>query len=95
MRRIISPAAPPPAVRGVVATYTRRMSSVADDLRRRTRDQVPALPPAARIELALALGDADLETFARTSGLGAEAARRHLRAGRSRGRPASVANLSP
>lgn len=71
------------------------MGSVADDLRRRTRDHVLALPTAARIDLALALGDADLEMFARTNGLGAEAARRQLRAGRSRGRPASVANRVP
>lgn len=71
------------------------MPSVADELRRRTRDQVLALPPEARIELALTLGDADLEMFERSSSLARDEARRQLRARRSRGRTPSVANLAP
>ena len=45
------------------------MRSVADDLRRRTMAHVLDLTPAARIELALSLGDDDLDLFVRTSGL--------------------------
>lgn len=46
----------------------------------------------ARVELALALGDDDLEWFVRTNGLDRDAARQRLRAQRSRGRAPSVAN---
>ena len=70
------------------------MSSVADDLRRKTLAQVLALPMAARVELALSLGDDDLDVFVRVSGLDRDEARRRLRAQRQRGRPFSVANPS-
>jgi hypothetical protein len=71
------------------------MRSVADDLRRLTRARVLTMTPAARIDLALALGEDDLALFARTAGLEPQAARRRLRARRSRGRAPSVANLHP
>jgi hypothetical protein len=70
------------------------MRSVADDLRRLTRNRVLDLQPAARIALALALGDDDLALFARASGLGREQAKIRLRLQRCRGRAPSVANLS-
>jgi len=68
------------------------MASVAHDLRRRTRDQVLALSPKARIELAFALGEQDLDLFMRATGLDRDAARRRLRSARYRGRTPSVAS---
>ncbi len=68
------------------------MRSVADDLRLRTLARVLALTVPARIQLALSLGDDDLDWFVRTSGLARESARQRLRAQRSRGRTPSVAN---
>lgn len=70
------------------------MSSVADDLRRRTLAQVLALPMAARVELALSLGDDDLDLFMRVNGLDRDEARRRLRAQRQCGRLPSVTNPS-
>jgi len=67
------------------------MRSVADDLRRQTLAHVLALPVPARVELALSLGDDDLDLFVRTSGLDREEARRRLGAQRQAGRAASVA----
>jgi hypothetical protein len=71
------------------------MRSVADDLRRRTIAQVLDLTPAARIELALSLGDDDLDLFVRTSGLDRDEARRRLRAQRQIGRARSMAATFP
>jgi hypothetical protein len=65
------------------------MRSVADALRARTITQVLALPPRARIELALSLGDDDLELFVRASGLDRASALARLRAGRRHGRTPS------
>jgi len=65
--------------------------SVADDLRLRTIARVLAMPIAARVQLALSLGDEDLDLFVRTSGLGRDEARRRLRAQRARGRAPSGA----
>lgn len=67
------------------------MKSVVDDLRAETRRAVRELPIAARIELALALGDDDLALFMRTSGLRREPALRTLQRQRARGRRPSVA----
>ena len=67
------------------------MRSVADYLRRQTQAHVLTLSPAARIALALSLGDDDLDLFARTSGLDRDEARRRLRAQRQIGRAPSVA----
>jgi len=67
------------------------MRSVADDLRRRTMAHVLDLTPAARIELALSLGDDDLDLFVSTSGLDRDEARRRLMAQRHVGRAPSVA----
>jgi hypothetical protein len=75
--------------------YTAAMRSVADDLRRRTIADVLDLTPAARVELALALGDDDLDLFVRTSGLDRDEARRRLRAQRQVGRPPSLAGTLP
>jgi hypothetical protein len=49
---------------------------VADDLRRRTSTLVLDMPLEARIDLALALGDDDLDLFVRVSGLDRDEARR-------------------
>ena len=65
--------------------------SVADDMRRRTLAQVLELTTAARIELALSLGDDDLDLFVRTNSLDRDEARRRLRAQRQAGRAPSVA----
>lgn len=59
---------------------------MADDLRARTTAAVIKLPIQARIELALSLGDADLDLYMRTSGLDRATALAQLRAQRSRGR---------
>ena len=66
------------------------MRSVADELRRRTFAHVLDLTPAARIALALSLGDDDLDLFVRTSGLDRDEARRRLIAQRQIGRAPSV-----
>jgi hypothetical protein len=66
--------------------YTLPMRSVADLLRQRTVALVLALPLAARVELALALGDEDLDLFARTSGLPRDEALARLRARHLAGR---------
>jgi hypothetical protein len=60
--------------------------SVADDLRAHTRSRILDLPVRARIELALALGDADLELFVKTSGLARDKAHARLTAQRARNR---------
>ncbi len=65
--------------------------SVADDLRRRTVAHVLGLTPLARIELALSIGDDDLDSFARANGLDHDEAKRRLCAQRYIGRAASVA----
>lgn len=67
------------------------MRSVAENLRRQTQAHVLTLSPPARIALALALGDDDLDLFARTSGLDRDEARRRLRAQRQIGRAPSIA----
>jgi hypothetical protein len=72
--------------------YTRAMRSVVDDLRRQTLAHLLTLPLTARVELALAIGDDDLDLFVRTSGLDRDEARRRLRAQRQVGRAPSVAS---
>jgi hypothetical protein len=67
------------------------MRSVADELRGRTIAHVLGLTPAARIALALSLGDVDLDLFVRTSGLDRDEARRRLSAQRQTGRAPSIA----
>jgi hypothetical protein len=71
------------------------MRSVADDLRQRNLTLVLALPVAARVELALALGDEDLDLFARTSGLPRPEALTRLRATRLAGRRPSRVRPAP
>jgi hypothetical protein len=71
------------------------MRSVADDLRRQTLAHVLTLSLPARIDLALALGDDDLELFVRSSGLDRDEARRRLMAQRQIGRAPSVAGTLP
>lgn len=73
------------------ARYTGVVRSVADDLRLRTIQRVLAMPMAARVELALSLGDDDLELFVRQSRLAEGEALRRLRARRAHGRAPSVA----
>jgi hypothetical protein len=67
------------------------MKSVADALRAETQRAVREMPIAARIALALALGDDDLDLFVRTSGLTRDEALATLRAQRARGRTPSAA----
>jgi hypothetical protein len=61
------------------------------DLRRHTNARVLDMPMAARIRLALSLGDDDLALFVSTSGLAREEARRRLRRQRECGRTLSRA----
>ncbi len=68
------------------------MRSVADDLRNDTVQRVRALEVRERIELALALGRADLERFMQATGLGRAAAVRILSGRHAEGRAPSVAN---
>lgn len=67
------------------------MTSVAGDLRRETIARVLAMPVVSRIQLALAIGDDDLDMFVRSSGLDRDGARRQLRARRAVGRRPSAA----
>jgi hypothetical protein len=62
------------------------MRSVADDLRQRDREAVLALSPEERIDLALRLGDEDLELFCRIQGLDRREAIRVLQRRRQAGR---------
>jgi hypothetical protein len=70
--------------------YTDLVPSIADYLRSRTVAQMLALPMRSRIEMALSLGDDDLELFIRTSRLDRVTARERLRAGRRYGRTPSA-----
>lgn len=67
------------------------MSSVADHLRRDTRARVLAMTVAERIALCLALGDEDIDRYARHAGVPADRARRELQSGHAQGRPVSRA----
>lgn len=67
------------------------MPSVADYLRRDTRARVLAMTVADRIALCLALGDEDLDRYARHAGVPADRARRQLQSGHAHGRPVSRA----
>ncbi|HEX6973703.1 MAG TPA: hypothetical protein VF147_04840 [Vicinamibacterales bacterium] len=69
--------------------YTEPMKSVADGLRERTAARVLAMPAAARIALALALGDQDAALFATAVGCDPDTARRRLGASRRHGRTPS------
>jgi len=67
------------------------MNSVANHVRARAMAEVLALSPDERIDLAFALGEADLELFVRASGLDRETALTRLRASRRAGRRPSRA----
>ena len=60
------------------------MHSVADELRRDTAARVAQLSVQGRTELALSLGDADLDLYIRASGKSYDQALRDLRAQRAR-----------
>jgi len=65
------------------------MRSVADDLRVQTVARVLELTPRGRVELALRLGDADVQLFASARKLSPADARRQLAVSRQRGRSPS------
>jgi hypothetical protein len=67
------------------------VKSVLDDLRREDRAALLTLTPAARVALALALGERDLEAFRAARSLGREDAERELERQRQRGRRRSRA----
>jgi hypothetical protein len=70
------------------------VKSVADELRKRSQHDIERLPPAERLELALRLGDDDVELFCRARGIERALAVRQLRAQRRRGRtPSKAAEL--
>ena len=60
--------------------------SVAEDLRKSDREAVLKLSIEERVELALRLGDEDLDLFCRTQGLDRETAVRVLQRRRQAGR---------
>jgi hypothetical protein len=62
------------------------MTSVADQLRARTRAQVLALSTLERIQLSLALGDDDAERYAGREGIDRADAARRLHRQRAHGR---------
>jgi hypothetical protein len=62
------------------------MRSVADDLKRRDREAVLKLSPDERVELALRLGEEDLDSFCRAQGVDIETGRRLLQRRRQAGR---------
>lgn len=66
--------------------YSRRVHSVAAQLRQETLAGDLALSPAARLERALLLGDADAALHAAANGLDLETARRTLSSRRALGR---------
>jgi hypothetical protein len=66
--------------------YTGRMRSVVDELREETRRQIADLSPVARIDLALALGDADLARLCDARQISVEAARAIIARSRRAGR---------
>jgi hypothetical protein len=66
------------------------MRSVADDVKRAHREEVARLSVEARIELALALGDADLEALQLARGIDRAAAQRAIKRQRQTGRTASA-----
>lgn len=68
------------------------MSAVAAYLRQCTADEMRAMTPAERVDLAFALGDEDQARYATASGLDRQTALRALRRARSVGRQPSVAN---
>ena len=68
------------------------MRSVADALRRELHDQVARLSPAERIELALRLGDEDVQALAAARGITLDDARRVFARARALGRRPSPAN---
>lgn len=69
--------------------YSRRVRSVAAQLRQETSAEDLTLSPAARLERALALGEADAALYAAAHGLDLETARRTLSGRRALGRRTS------
>ncbi len=67
------------------------MTSVADQLRNESRRRVLEMSPAARLELALRLGDEDATLFATANGLSEAEARLVLIRRRQAGRQPSAA----
>jgi hypothetical protein len=68
------------------------MRSVADSLREQTRRHMLALPPGARIQRALALGDDDVKAMCDAKGITVDAARAVMARSRRLGRRPSSAN---
>lgn len=69
------------------------MTSVADELREKTRREMLAMTPEERLALSFALGEADLESFRCASGLSREEALRELERRRQLGRRTSKAMM--
>jgi hypothetical protein len=74
-----------------VAAILPAMTSIADALRDRTREQVLAMPIADRIRLSLTLGDEDADRYARAQGVDRAEAIRRLAVQRQHGRTPSPA----
>jgi len=76
----------------VTRCYTARMRSVADALRRESRDRVLALDAEARLALALRLGTEDAHLLSAVRGVSLRDAERAIARTRSHGRVPSAAN---
>jgi hypothetical protein len=83
-----------PAAGTSATAYTRRMRSVADDLRRDGRAALQQLSSSERVELALRIGDDDAAMLSMAAGISIPEARRRLAAQRTCGRQRSVANVA-
>jgi hypothetical protein len=68
------------------------MRSVADTLRDATRRQTADLPPEARVALALALGDADVNALCESRGISVAEAKAVIALSRQVGRRPSQAH---
>ena len=69
--------------------YTAVMASVADELRRQTREEALRMSVPDRLAWAFRLGEEDLETLQASLGLDREATIRHIQRQRQQGRPRS------
>lgn len=74
--------------------YTQPMKSVGDSLRAETRARDAALDANARVQQALALGDADARTLAAAREISIDEARRSLQRQRQQGRRRSACHES-
>src|SRR3954470_3010795 len=72
--------------------YTPSMRSVADDFRAESRADMALRSPAERVELALALGDADVTLLCAARGISQDEAVQVIKRSRQHGRRRSISS---